>query len=64
MFKEFKETMDREFEMTDIRLRAFFLGIEVKQVYDGNFISQMENCKPINILMDCGINLSKNDSGY
>jgi len=76
MLKEFKETMAREFEMTDIGLMAYFLGIEVKQVYDGIFISKeryakgilkkfkMENCKPIRTLMDCGINLSKNDSGY
>ena len=38
IFKEFKETMTREFEMTNIGYMAYFLGIEVKQVDDRIFI--------------------------
>ena len=37
---EFKEAMKNEFEMTDLGLLKFFLGIEVKQMHDGIFISQ------------------------
>ena len=37
---EFKEAMKNEFEMTDLGLLKYFLGIEVKQMHDGIFISQ------------------------
>ncbi|KAG6470191.1 hypothetical protein ZIOFF_071248 [Zingiber officinale] len=40
MFGEFKEVMTKEFEMTDIGLMAYYLGIEVNQREDGSFISQ------------------------
>ena len=43
MFKEFKNTVIREFEMTDIGLMAYYLGIKVKQKKEGIFISQ-ESC--------------------
>ncbi|GKV40339.1 hypothetical protein SLEP1_g47998 [Rubroshorea leprosula] len=58
MFEEFKKAMTQEFEMTDIGLMCYYLGIEVKQNEDGIFISQeayakkvlekfeMANCKP------------------
>ena len=39
MFDEFKKVMTREFDMTDIRLMAYYLGIEVKQKEEGIFIS-------------------------
>ncbi|MCV5002872.1 reverse transcriptase domain-containing protein, partial [Escherichia coli] len=73
MFKEFKNAMTREFEMTDIGLMAYYLGIEVKQKEEGIFISQesyakeilkkfkMDNCKPISTPIECGIKLSKDD---
>lgn len=60
MFDEFKKVMTREFEMTDIGLMSYYLGIEVKQDEDEIFISQeayakkvlekfkMTNCKPVN----------------
>ena len=75
MFQEFKKAMTKEFEMTDIGLMAYYLGIEVKQKEDGIFISQeryakeilkkfkMENCKPISTPIECGVKLSKNDEG-
>ena len=37
---EFKEAMKNEFEMTDLGLLKYFLGIEVKQMNNGIFISQ------------------------
>ncbi|KAK2983322.1 hypothetical protein RJ640_016060 [Escallonia rubra] len=61
MFDDFKKEMAKEFEMTDIGLMSYYLGIEVKQIDDGIFISQeayakevlkmfnMENCNPISI---------------
>ncbi|KAG6409647.1 hypothetical protein SASPL_127688 [Salvia splendens] len=73
MFKEFKKAMTEEFEMTDIGLMAYYLGVEVKQREDGIFIIQehyakeilkkfkMEDCKPINTTVECEAKLSKND---
>ncbi|PKU59392.1 putative mitochondrial protein [Dendrobium catenatum] len=61
--------------MTDIRLLAYCLGIEVYQMEDGIFISQesyakemlkkfkMDNCKPINTPIECRVKLSKHDEG-
>lgn len=37
---EFKEAMKNEFEMTNLGLLKYFLGIEVKKMHDGIFISQ------------------------
>ena len=73
MFKEFKNAMTRESEMTDIGLMAYYLDIEVKQKEEGIFISQescakeilkkfkMDDCKPISTPIECGIKLSKDD---
>ncbi|XP_057787939.1 uncharacterized mitochondrial protein AtMg00810-like [Salvia miltiorrhiza] len=73
MFEEFKKVMTKEFEMTDIGLMTYYLGVEVKQLKNGIFITQegyvkeilkkfkMEDCKAINTLVECGIKLSKND---
>ena len=36
---EFKEAMKNEFEMTDLGLLKYFLGIEVKKLHDDIFIS-------------------------
>ncbi|KAJ4716957.1 Retrovirus-related Pol polyprotein from transposon TNT 1-94 [Melia azedarach] len=75
LFDDFKNTMTKEFEMTDIGLMAYYLSIEVKQEEDGIFISQqrytkeilkkfkMENCKPISTPIECGIKLSKHEEG-
>ncbi|KAG6527641.1 hypothetical protein ZIOFF_009766 [Zingiber officinale] len=73
MFGEFKEVMTKEFEMTDIGLMAYYLGIEGNQREDGSFISQagyareilkqfrMDNSKSINTPVKCGVKLSKHD---
>ncbi|KAG6528225.1 hypothetical protein ZIOFF_010376 [Zingiber officinale] len=39
MFGEFKEAMTKEFEITDIGIMVYYLGIEVDQRKDGIFIS-------------------------
>lgn len=39
MFEKFKQDMAREFEMTDIGLMSFYLGIEVNQSTDEILIS-------------------------
>ena len=75
MFEEFKKVMAREFEMTDLSLMCFYLGIEVKQMEDGIFISQecyakdilkkfkMDDCKPVSTPVECGIKLSRHENG-
>ncbi|KAK2991758.1 hypothetical protein RJ640_015492 [Escallonia rubra] len=71
MFDDFKKEMAKEFEMTDIGLMSYYLGIEVKQIDDGIFISQeayakevlkkfnMENCNPISIPIEVENKLSR-----
>ncbi|KAJ4961986.1 hypothetical protein NE237_021896 [Protea cynaroides] len=75
MFEEFKKAMPQEFEMTDIGLMSYYLGIEVKQMEKWIFISQemyakiqklkkfkINDCKPINKPVEIGIKLSKNEA--
>jgi len=75
MFEEFKKEMTEEFEMTDIRLMSYYLGIEVKQEENGIFITQEGDAKealkkfkmnysnPVSTPMECGIKLSKKEKG-
>ncbi|KAE8659937.1 putative indole-3-acetic acid-amido synthetase GH3.5-like [Hibiscus syriacus] len=75
MFNEFKDVMMKEFEMTDMELMAYYLGIEVKQQNDGIFISheryvkeilkkfKMENCKPISTPAEYEIKMTKHEEG-
>ncbi|KAG7565068.1 Zinc finger CCHC-type superfamily [Arabidopsis suecica] len=75
MFEEFKKEMTKEFEMTDIGLMSYYLGIEVKQEDNGIFITQegyakevlkkfkMDDSNPVTTPMECGIKLSKNEEG-
>lgn len=48
MFAEFKQSMFKEFEITDNSLMSYFLDIEVKQENDEIFI--MESCNAVNTL--------------
>ncbi|KAK2973573.1 hypothetical protein RJ640_030698 [Escallonia rubra] len=71
IFDGFKKEMAKEFEMTNIGLMSYYLGIEVKQRDDGIFISQeayakevlkrfnMENCNPISIPIEVEKKLSR-----
>ena len=75
MIINFKKEMTQEFEMTDLGLMRFFLGIEVKQDKSGIFISQeayannilkkfrMEHCNPVATPMELGTKLSKFEGG-
>ncbi|KAG7553295.1 hypothetical protein ISN45_Aa06g038290 [Arabidopsis thaliana x Arabidopsis arenosa] len=75
MFEEFKKEMTKEFEMTDIGLMSYYLGIEVKQEDNGIFITQegyakevlkrfkMDDSNPVTTPMECGIKLSKKEEG-
>ena len=40
MFELFKKSMMKEFEMTDLGLMRYFLGVEVTQIATDNFICQ------------------------
>ncbi|KAK2966107.1 hypothetical protein RJ640_001521 [Escallonia rubra] len=75
MFKEFKNAMAQEFEMTDIGLMSYYLGIEVKQRDNGIFIFQegyakeilkkfkMDDSNLVSTPVECGVKLSKKDVG-
>ncbi|RVX14481.1 Retrovirus-related Pol polyprotein from transposon RE1 [Vitis vinifera] len=73
LVKEFKVEMLKVFEMTNLGLMSYFLGMEVKQNHDGVFISQkkyakeilnkfhMEDCKRTNTPMNQKEKFSKDD---
>jgi Reverse transcriptase (RNA-dependent DNA polymerase) len=75
MIDEFKMVMKKKFEMTDLGLMSYFLGLEIKQGDEGIFVSQegyakgilkrfkMEDCKPVSTPVDCGVKLSRHDKG-
>eukprot|EP00253_Pinus_taeda_P006398 PITA_06398 len=72
---EFKVATMKEFEMIDIGLMKYFLGIEIDKSKKGIFICQnkhakdlskrfrMENCKPVPMLVAIGTKLSKDYEG-
>ena len=75
MFKSFKESMKKEFDMSDLGRMKYFLGVEVVQNSDGIFICQrkyakevlerfcIEICNPVNNLIVTGCKLSKSGNG-
>ena len=72
---EFKEVMKKEFEMTDLGLMRYFLGLEVRQMENGIFVCQKKyagdlmkkyklgKCNPVSTPMEVGVKLSKYDGG-
>jgi Reverse transcriptase (RNA-dependent DNA polymerase) len=74
MIEEFKGIMTREFEMTDLGLKKFFLSLEVRQVetvflYHRRHAKEilkkykMANCNPVSTPMEPDAKLSKFDGG-
>ncbi|XP_049358686.1 uncharacterized mitochondrial protein AtMg00810-like [Solanum verrucosum] len=73
LVEEFKKEMMQVFEMIDMGLMSYFLGMEIKQGYDDFFICQkndageilkklhMENCKTTSTPMNPKEKLSKED---
>ncbi|KAG6466626.1 hypothetical protein ZIOFF_075563 [Zingiber officinale] len=71
LFEDFKNDIAREFEMADIDLMSFYLGLEVRQSDDGIFVGQqayvkevldrfnMSNSKPVATPMEARAKLSK-----
>ena len=71
--QKFKEAMMHEYEMTDLSLMKYFLGIQVRQSKGEIFISQekyldkilkkfqMHNCKPISTPLAVSEKLQKDD---
>lgn len=75
MMSEFKESMMKEFDMSDLGKMRYFLGIEVVQFDGGVFISQMkyvievlrrfgmEHSNPVENPMVPGFKISKDENG-
>ncbi|GJS54580.1 retrovirus-related pol polyprotein from transposon TNT 1-94 [Tanacetum coccineum] len=75
MVMGFKEAMTREFEMINLGLMKYFLGLEIPQCKSGIFVSQagyakyilkkskMEECNPVATPMEPGTKLSKFKGG-
>ena len=75
MFESFKKSMMAEFEMSDLGMMHYFLGIEVLQSSVGILISQkkyvgeildkfqMKDCNPVNTPSEFGLKLNKDDGG-
>jgi len=73
MCEDFTNQMQTKFEMLVIGELLYFLGLQVNQLKNGIFISQikyvkemlkkftMEDCKPVSIPMMIGCKLSKDD---
>ena len=69
----FTTVMKKEFEMTDLSVMKYFLGLEVTQIDQGIFIFQhkyaidilqrfrMDKCKPTETPIPLGTKLTKND---
>jgi hypothetical protein len=75
MIQDFKQSMMKEFEMTDLGLIAYFMGLEVKQCSDEIFILQvkyaikvlkkfaMEDCCPVDNPVEYRTKLTKEGEG-
>lgn len=71
--RDFKETMQTEFDMTNLGVMKYFLGIGIHQFANGIFVFQqkyasyiiqkfrMTNCNPVETPIAQGTKLSKED---
>ena len=57
LFSEYKSFMMKEFEMSNLGVLLYFLGLQVKQVEDGIFLSQTKYAK--DLLFKYGMHNSK-----
>lgn len=72
MLRDFKQAMIQKFEITNIGMMTYYLGIEIKQGEDKIFMNQnkfvkkilnkykIKDCVKVNIV-ECGVNMLKND---
>ncbi|XP_048226569.1 uncharacterized mitochondrial protein AtMg00810-like [Ricinus communis] len=75
MFEKFKKSMMTEFEMSDLGLMHYFLGIEIVQSADGIFVCQkkyvreildrfqMQDCNPASTLAEFNLKINKDHEG-
>ncbi|XP_057955843.1 secreted RxLR effector protein 161-like [Malania oleifera] len=75
MFESFKKSMMVEFEMSNLGMMHYFLGIEVlssstsilisQKKYVGEILDrfQMKDCNPVNTQSEFGLKLNKDDGG-
>lgn len=75
MFEKFKKSMMDEFDMSDLGLLHYFLGLEIAQTSTGIFVSQkkyaneilsrfqMENSNSASTPVEFGLNLTKDHEG-
>ena len=75
MLESFKKSMMAEFEMSDLGMMHYFLGIEVLQSSTGILISQkkyvgeildrfqMKDCNPVSTPFEFGLKLNKDNGG-
>jgi len=75
MFGDFKQVMIKEFEMKDICLIFYYLGIEIKKEEDEIFVIQekfvrevlkkfkIENYAKVNAPIEYGVKMSNNNEG-
>ncbi|XP_057990694.1 uncharacterized mitochondrial protein AtMg00810-like [Hevea brasiliensis] len=74
LIQKFKYEMEKVFEMTDLGVMKYFLGMEVMQPNDGFFICQqkymsdilhrfkMQDCKPVSTPISTGLKLGKDEN--
>lgn len=75
VFESFKQSMQKKFAMTNLGRMRYFLGVKVKQIVEGIFISQnkyateilvrfeMENCNMVCNPIVTGSKLVKDENG-
>ena len=75
MYEDFKKSMMAEFEMSNLGMLHYFLGLEVMQSNEGIFLSQkkyaheilhkfqMEDCNSVRTPTDVGMKLDKDPQG-